>query len=281
MEFRQGLNEVGFVEGQNLAIAFRWAEGRFERLASLATELVALHVAVIVAFGGAPAAQAAEAATSTIPIVFAIGTDPVRMGLVQSLNRPGGNVTGVNYFVGELGSKQLGLLHQFNPAAKRVGALVNPNNAGTELWTKDVVSAASAMGLRIEFVQASDSRAIESAFGSFVRNKIDALLVGPDAVFVRRRLQLAILAARYVIPTVYNVREYAAAGGLMSYGTSVLEADHQVGIYAGKILKGAKPADLPVMQSSKFELIINLITARALGLDVPAQLLAVADEVIE
>jgi len=271
--FRQGLKETGYLEGENVAIEYRWAEGRYGRLPQLAAELVHRQVAVIAATGGDVAALAAKAATTRIPIVFGVSEDPVRLGLVASLARTGGNATGMNLFVGELGSKQLGLLHELVPAASRIGLLVNPNVSGTERATKDVSAAALTFGLQIDVVQASDSREIESAFG--------ALLVGPDAFFVSRRLQLAILAARHAIPAVYNVREFPQAGGLMSYGTDVRDAYRQIGIYAGRLLKGAKVEDLPVMQSTKFELVINLPTARALGLEIPPTLLARADEVIE
>jgi putative ABC transport system substrate-binding protein len=246
----------------------------------LAAELVRRQVAVIAA-SDTGSATAAKAATTTIPIVFGVGEDPVRLGLVASLSRPGGNATGVNFFVTELGSKQLGLLHELIPAAARVGLLVNPNYPTMKRAMRDVTVAASAIGLQVDVVQASDSREIESVFGTLVRNRADALLVGPDAFFVSRRLQLAILAARHAIPAVYNVREYAEAGGMMSYGTNVRDAWRQVGAYTGRILKGAKPADLPVVQSTKFELVINLPTARALGIEVPPTLLARADEVIE
>jgi len=219
--------------------------------------------------------------TATIPIVFASVTDPVKAGLVASLNRPGGNATGVYFFLADLGSKQVGLLRELLPAAARVGLLVNPTSPLTEPTTKDVTAAASAIGLKIDIVPARDSREIEAAFATLVRDRADALLVGPDGFLLSRRLQIATLAARHAIPTVYNVREYPEAGGLMSYGTSQAEAYHQVGVYTGKVLKGAKPADLPVIQSTKFELVINVPTARAIGLEIPATLLARADEVIE
>ena len=278
--FRQALGEAGYVEGRNVVIEYRWAEGRYDRLPALAAELASQHVAVIVA-GGA-ASLAAKNATATIPIVFNIAEDPVSLGLVASLGRPGGNATGVNFFVGELGAKQLGLLHELIPAATRIGMLVNPNSlAETERITKDVTTAASASGLKIEVVQASNSREIEAAFETLARNGADALLVGADPFFFSRRLEFAIQAVRHGKPALYNVREYAEAGGLMSYGTHLREAYRQMGIYTGKILKGVKPADLPVMQSSKFELVINLITARALGIEIPPMLLARADEIIE
>jgi putative tryptophan/tyrosine transport system substrate-binding protein len=279
--YHRGLKETGYVEGVNTEIEYRWAEGEVDRLPALAAELVRREVAVITATGGIFPALAAKAATKTIPIVFTASEDPVNLGLVASLGRPGGNATGVNFLVAELGSKQLGLLHELVPAALRVGLLVNPRAPQTELATRDVAAAASAIGLQIEVVEASNSREIETAFRTLVRNRAEALVVGPDPYFASRRLQLATLATRHAIPAVYNIREYAEAGGLMSYGTSQTEAYRQVGVYTGKILKGAKPADLPVVQSSKFELVINLPTARALGLEVPPTLLARADEVIE
>jgi len=279
--YHRGLKETGYVEGVNTAIEYRWAEGEVDRLPALAAELVRRQVAVIAATGGISSALAAKAATTTIPIVFGVSDDPVKHSLVASLARPGGNLTGVNFLVAELGSKQLGLLHELVPAAVRVGLLVNPRVPQTELATRDVAVAASAIGLQVDVVEASDSREIEAAFRTLVRNRTDALVVGPDLFFASRRLQLATLATRHAIPAVYNIREYAEAGGLMSYGTSQTETYRQVGIYTGKILKGAKPADLPVVQSSKFELVINLPTARALGVEVPPTLLARADEVIE
>jgi putative ABC transport system substrate-binding protein len=279
--YHRGLKETGYVEGVNTAIEYRWAEGEVDRLPALAAELVRRQVAVIAATGGISSALAAKTATTTIPIVFLVAEDPVKHRLVASLARPGGNLTGVNLLVAELGSKQLGLLHELVPAAVRVGLLVNPRTPQTELATRDVAAAASAIGLQIDVVEASDSREIEAAFRTLVRNRADALVIGPDTLFASRRLQLATLATRHAIPAVFNIREYAEAGGLMSYGTSPTEAYRQVGIYTGKILKGAKPADLPVVQSTKFELVINLPTARALGIEVPPTLLARADEVIE
>ena len=278
--FHQGLKDTGYVEGENVAIEYRWAQGQLDRLPALAAELVRRQVAVIAAFGDI-AAVAAKTATTAIPIVFGVSENPVKAGLVASLNRPESNATGINFLGAELGSQQLGLLHELVPAAVRVGLLVNPRVPQTETVTRDVAAAASAIGLQIDVVEASESREIEAAFRTLVRNRADALVIGADPFFASRRLQLATLATRHAIPAIFNIREYAEAGGLMSYGTSLIETYRQVGIYTGKILKGAKPADLPVEQSSKFELIINLPTARALGLEVPPTLLARADEVIE
>jgi ABC-type uncharacterized transport system substrate-binding protein len=279
--FRQGLKDTGYVEVENVRIEYRWAENQLDRLPMLAAELVRQRVSVIATTGGPEVALAAKAATMTIPIVFGVTEDPVPYGLVASHSRPGGNATGVNFLITELGSKQLGLLHELIPAAARVGLLVNPKSLLTERTMRDVTTASSAIGLQVNVVQASDSREIESVFKTLVHNKADALLVGPDAFFVSRRLQLAILAARHAVPAVYNVREYAEAGGLMSYGTNARDAYREIGVYVGRILKGATPADLPVVQSSKFELVINLPAARALGIEVPPNLLARADEVIE
>ena len=277
---RQGLADGGSVEGRNVAVEYRWVEGQYDRLPAMAAELVRNQVAVIIALS-TPPALAAKAATATIPIVFGATDDPVKLGLVASLARPGGNATGVHFFVSDLAAKQLGLLHELVPAITRVGLLVNPNHPNAEAVARDLAAAAAPIGVKVDVVQASDSRDIESVFGTLVHNKADALLVGTDAFFVSRRLQLAILAARHALPAVYNVREYAEAGGLMSYGTNVRDAYRQIGVYVGRILKGAQPEDLPVVQSSKFELVINLPTARALGLDVPPSLLARVDEVIE
>ncbi len=278
--FRQGLDEAGYVEGRNVTIEYRWAEGQYDRLPAMATELVQRQVAAIVTFP-IPAAIAAKAATATIPIVFNVAGDPVKLGLVASLARPGSNATGVNSFLAELGAKQLGLLHELLPKAARIGLLVNPSNANVEGVTKDVMAAAATLGVQIDVVQASDSREIEAAFATLVRNKANALLIGSDVFFSSRRVQLATLTTRHAIPAVQNVREFAEVGGLMSYGTSLTEAFRQLGVYTGRILKGAKPADLPVVQSTKFEFVINLPTARALGIEIPPTLLARADEVIE
>ena len=280
--FRLGLKEAGYAEGENVAIEYRWAENKLDRLPALATDLVRRQVAVIVAGGGTSPAIAAKAATSTIPIVFAAPEDPVRLGLVASLGRPGGNATGVNFFTGELVAKQFGLLRELMPSAVSIAVLINPANAERASATvADVKAAAPAMGLQIKVFNASTSREIVTAFAAIARERPDALFVGPDPYFIVRRMQLANLAARHALPAAYFARDLAEAGGLMSYGTDISDAYRQVGIYAGRILKGANPADLPVVQSSKFELVINLATAMMLGLDVPPSLLARADEVIE
>jgi putative ABC transport system substrate-binding protein len=278
--FRQALAETGYVEGRTIAVEYRFAEGQYDRLPEMAAELVRRQVAVIVA-PTIPAALPAKAATATIPIVFSVPEDPVKLGLVTNLARPGGNATGVNFFQAELGAKRLGLLRELLPTAARIGLLVNPTNANVEGVTRDVTAAASAIGVQIDIVHASDNREIELAFATLGRNRVDALLIGSDSFFFQRRLQLATLATRHAIPSVYFSREFAEAGGLMSYGTSLTDVYRQLGVYTGRILKGAKPADLPVVQSTTFELVINLPTARALGIDIPATPLARADEVIE
>jgi putative ABC transport system substrate-binding protein len=280
--FREGLKETGYVEGKNLAIEYRWADGHDERLPALVAELVRRQVAVIVATGGPPPALAAKAATTTIPIVFGIGDDPVRFGLVDSLAHPGGNATGTNSFISELVAKGLGLLRELMPGVARVAVLVNPADARTTEFTlRDAEAAAHAIGVQIQIVSASTGGEINAAFATLVSERVDALFVSSNPFFLSRRVQIAILAARHAVPATYGLREFAEAGGLISYGTSLRDASRQQGIYVGRILKGEKPADLPVVQATKFELIINLQTAKAIGIDVPASLLARADEVIE
>jgi putative ABC transport system substrate-binding protein len=278
--FRQTLAEAGYVEGRNVATEYRWAEGQYDQLPAMAAELVRRQPAVIVA-SPTPAAVAAKAATATVPIVFNVAGDPIKLGLVGSLARPGGNATGVNFFQAELGGKALGLLRELLPTATRIGLLVNPSNPIIEGVMDDVTAAGAVLGVQIDVVQARDSREIEASFATLVRNRVDALLVGADSLFFNRRVQLTTLATRHAIAAVYTSREFAEAGGLMSYGTNLTEIYRQIGDYTGRILKGAKPADLPVVQSTKFEFVINLPTARALGLTVPPTLLARADEVIE
>jgi putative ABC transport system substrate-binding protein len=280
--FHRGLKDTGYVEGENVTIVYRWGENQIDRLPALADDLVRRQVAVIAAAGGIAAILAAKAATTTIPIVFTIIDDPVKLGLVASLARPGGNLTGINFLSGEVVAKRLELLRELVPAATRVAVLVNPTNGvDAETTVRDVAAAALTIGFQIQVLNASTSREIETAFATFVRERPDALFVGPDPFFGGRRVQLATLATRHAIPTAYALRDYAEAGGLMSYGANVADAYRQVGVYAGRILKGAKPADLPVVQASKFELVINTVTARMLGLTVPPSLLARADEVIE
>jgi putative ABC transport system substrate-binding protein len=280
--FRQGLKEAGFVEGENVAIEYRWAEGQNDRLPALADELVRRRVAVIAAAGGPNSTLAAQAATTTVPIVFVTGQDPVRLGLVTSLARPGGNLTGINFFTVELVAKRLELLRELLPGAMRIAVFVDPASAATtESTLRDVEAAAGVMRLQIQVLKASTSREIEAAFTSFVGERPDALFVGISTFFTARRVQLAQLAARHAVPAIYPDRLHAEVGGLISYGASLTDAYRQVGIYTGRILKGAKPADVPVVQSSKFELVINHPTARMLGLTVPPSLLARADEVIE
>jgi putative ABC transport system substrate-binding protein len=276
----KGLDELGYVEGRNLAIEYRYAEGQYDRLPAMATDLVRRQVVAIVA-SPTPAALAAKAATASIPIIFGVPDDPVKLGLVASLARPGGTATGVSFLLSDLGDKQLGLLHELVPTAKRFGLLVNPGNPNVEDITTAMKTSASVIGAEIIVSKARDTHEIEAAFTALLSAKAEALVVGTDPFFYSRRVHLATLATRHALPAVYNVREYAEAGGLMSYGTSLREVYRNVGNYTARILKGERPADLPVVQSTKFDFVINLPTARALGLEVPPTLLARADEVIE
>jgi putative ABC transport system substrate-binding protein len=280
--FRKGLNETGYVEGQNVTVEYHWMEGQYDRLPALVAGLVRRQVAVIAAPGNVPS-LAAKAATATIPIVFGVGGDPVQLGLVASLARPGGNVTGVNFFVNEVAAKRLRLLHDLVPKAVRIAVLLNPANAVVaETTLRDVQEAAPTIGLQIQMtLNASTIDEIDSAFASLARERPDALFVAGDAFFVSQRAQLAALTALHQIPAAYSVRELVAAGGLMSYGSDLADMFHQVGVYTGSILKGARPAELPVLQSTKFDFVINLRAARALGIEVPSGLLLIADEVIE
>jgi putative ABC transport system substrate-binding protein len=280
--FHRTLVEAGYVQNQNVTIEYRYAEGQYNRLPELAADLVRRNVTVIAASPNNNAARAAKAATSVVPTVFMVSDDPVKLGLVASLSRPGGNVTGVNFFISELVAKRLGLLRELLPATARVGALVNPNAETTEGFIKNLMAAASTISAQVEIVQARDSREIEAAFEKLARSKVDALTVAPDTFFATSgRVQIVTLAARYAIPAIYTVREYVENGGLMSYGPSIPDAYRQLAIYSGRILQGAKPADLPVVQSTTFDFVINLPTARALGLKIPPTLLALANEVIE
>jgi len=280
--FHQGLNESGFVEGRNVAMEYRWADSQFDRLPELAADLVRRRVAVIVTSGGPAAAFAAKSATPTIPIVFVVGADPVRLGLVTSLARPGGNLTGINFFAFELVAKRLELLRQMVPGIKRVAVLVNPADAAiAEATAKEVQTAAHSMGLEVRLLNASTSNEINAAFASLAQQRPDALLVSTGTFFGDRRVQLVQLATKYGIPAIYGARTQPEIGGLMSYGTDLTAATRQLGLYAGRILKGDKPSDLPVVQSTKFELVINAQTAQMLGLTIPPTLLATADEVIE
>jgi len=277
--FRQGLKDAGFVEGENVAIEYRWADNQLNRLPALAAELVRRQVAVIAATGGVPSPLAAKSASTTIPIVFIVAEDPVKLGLVASLARPGGNLTGINFFGAELTAKRLELLRELVPAATRIAVLVDPANAAsTESTLRDVEAAARAMGLQIQVFKASTSREVDAAFATLVS---EHLFVGSSPFLIDRRVQLAQLAARHAVPAIYQDRQHAEVGGLMSYGASLGDAYRHVGVYTGRILKGAKPSDLPVVQSIKFELVINAPTARMLSLTMPASLLAIADEVIE
>jgi putative ABC transport system substrate-binding protein len=280
--FRKSLSETGYVEGRNVTIEYHWLEGQYDRLPALMADLVRRRVAVIVVPTLPLAAIAAKAATATIPIVFGVADDPVKLGLVASLARPGGNATGINYFSQEINAKRVGLLHELVPKAVRVAVLVNPAvPTGAETTLRDVQEAARIMGLQIHVLNASTIGEIDAAFVTLVRERPDALFVAADGLFASRRVQFATLAATNRIPAAYGNREHVAAGGLMSYGTDIADRYRQIGVYAGSILKGAKPADLPVVQSTKFELVINVTTAKALGLTIPETLLATADEVIQ
>jgi putative tryptophan/tyrosine transport system substrate-binding protein len=278
--FREGLKEAGYVEGKNLLIEYRWGEGQ-NRLPALAAELVRRRVAVIVAASGTPSALAAKAATATIPIVFAIGTDPIALGLVASLNKPGGNLTGVTLLFDEVASKRLELAHELMPATTIIALLVNPTNPNSEAQSRDLQEATRKLALQLHTLRASTERDLDTVFATVAQLRAGVLLIGADAFFGSRSGQIAALAARHAIPTVSFSRSFAAAGGLMSYGGSLADADRLVGVYTGRILKGEKPADLPVQQSTKVELIINLKTAKMLGITVPPNLLVGADEVIE
>jgi len=280
--FRKALGETGYVEGRNVTIEYHWLEGQYDRVPALMADLVRRRVAVIATVGSTPAAIAAKAATETIPIVFSLGQDPVKLGLVASLAKPGGNATGFNFFSNQVDAKRMGLLHELVPKAIRVVVLINPaNDAVAESTLRQVQEAARTIGLQIQVLNASTSHEIDSAFATIARERPDALFVGGDSFFGGRRVQLATLAARDRVPAAYWTRDIVAVGGLMSYGTDPADSHRQVGVYTGAILKGAKPADLPVVQSTKFEFVINLTTARALGIDVPPTLLSLADELID
>jgi putative ABC transport system substrate-binding protein len=278
---RQGLREMGVVEGENVVLDYRWAEGQYDRLAGLAADLVRQQVAVIVTIGGEPSGLAAKAATATIPIVFAGGTDPIRSGLVASVNRPGGNITGISTFIAAMEPKRLGLLRELRPSATTTAVLMNPGFFQAEMRVRDIQAAARTIGKEIKIVNAGTVREIDAAFAALAQMRADALLVATDPLFFTRATQLVVLAARHAIPTLYSRREFAAAGGLMSYGANQDEGYRTLGVYAARIVKGEKPGDLPIQLPTKFELVINLSTANALGLEVPPTLLARADEVIE
>jgi putative ABC transport system substrate-binding protein len=279
--FHQGLKETSYAEGQNVAIEYRWANNQHERLPELAADLVRRGAGLIAAFGGNVSALAAKAATATVPIIFAVGGDPVELGLVASLNRPGGNLTGVSLLLGLLGAKRLELMRELVPTPTIIAVFINPTNPSARIYAQDAEQAAHALGQQIQILSASSDRDIEAAFAALAPLRAGAVLVTTDAFFIGRREQLVALAARYAVPAIYEYRDFSAAGGLVSYGPSIADAYRQAGIYAGRILKGTKPADLPVLQPTKFELVINLKTAKALGLEIPDKLLARADEVIE
>jgi putative ABC transport system substrate-binding protein len=279
--FREGLRETGFVEGQNLAIAFRWAEGRYDQLPALAGELVSLKVAALFAAGGPPAALAAKAATSTIPVVFSAVAEPVQLGLVASLNRPGGNVTGMSNFANELWAKNVQLLKELVPTVAMIGYLVNPSTPNSEIYLKGAAAGSSVIGIDVSVLKASTEPELDEAFASLVKSGAGGLVVPNEPFFDSKRDRIVALSARYAVPTIYTIREYAVTGGLMSYGPSLSDSYRRAATYLGRILKGEKPADLPVQQPTKFELVINLKTAKALGLEIQPTLLARADEVIE
>jgi putative tryptophan/tyrosine transport system substrate-binding protein len=280
--FRKGLNETGYAEGQNVMVEYHWLDGRYDRLPALMSDLARRRVAVIATPGSNPAALAAKAATATIPIVFGVGGDPVKLGLVGSLARPGGNATGINFFASEIATKRLGLLHDLLPKAVRIALLTNPANlSAAETTLRDLPEAARALGLQIQVLNARTSREIEAAFVALGREPADALMVAPDGFLLSRRVQLALLAMRHGIPTFYTNRAAVEAGGLMSYGTDALDMFRQAGVMSGQILKGAQPAELPVLQSTKFEFVINMQAARALGIEVPNSLQLLANEIIE
>ncbi len=279
--FRAGLKEVGYIDGQNVTIEFRWAEGHYDRLPEMAADLVRRKVAVLVSTGGTPSVMAAKVATSTIPIVFTTGGDPIQLGIVTSLSHPGGNITGVNLFLAAMESKRLGLLRALVPGVQLIAVLLNPNRADHAHQMREVQEPAAAIGQQIHILLASNESDIDAAFATAVQLRAGAMLVGADPFFNSRRNKIIGLAARHTIPTIYEGREHALAGGLISYGTNTRDGYRQAGVYAGRILKGEKPGDLPVVQSTKFELVINLKTAKALGIEVPPSLSAEADEIIE